>query len=141
VSSDQRGAVDVLRRARSVLLVDWPSQDVPESLVRAGLSVYVKGGPGPREFASRELKDGEVVARPIGQPPDQIDIVYAYRPLEELPGIVALARELGAFAVWRQTGLDAEESSESRKVVTAAGRQYVDEVDIAEAARALGSSQ
>jgi predicted CoA-binding protein len=124
-----------------VLLVDWPSQDVPESLVRAGLSVFVKGGPGPRDFASRELKDGEVVARPVAQPPDQIDLVYAYRPLDELPGIVALARELGAFAVWRQTGLSSEESAESRKIVTAAGLQYVDEVDIAEAARSLGSSQ
>jgi predicted CoA-binding protein len=131
----------VLRRAQSVLLVDWPRQDVPESLVRAGLSVFVKGGPGPRDFAARELRDGEVVSRPVGQPPDQIDLVYAYRPFDELPGIVAIARELGAFAVWRQSGLSAEESAESRKVVTAAGLRYVDEVDIAEAARSLESPQ
>ena len=141
MSGHEPGAVDVLRRARSVLLVDWPSQDVPESLVRAGLSVFVKSGPGPRDFAARELRGDEVVSRPVDEPPSQIDLVYAFRPLDELPGIVALARQLGAFAVWRQNGLPSEESAESRKVVAAAGLQYVDEVEIAEAARSLGSAQ
>ena len=133
--------VAVLRRARSVLLVDWPSQDVPDSLVRAGLAVFVKGGPGPRDFAARELVHGEVVSRAVDEPPDQIDLVYAYRPLDELPSIVALARQLGAFAVWRQAGLSRDESGESRKIVAAAGLTYVDEVEIADAAQSIGSSQ
>jgi predicted CoA-binding protein len=141
VSRDSTGAEDVLRRSRSVLLVDWPSQDVPETLVRAGLAVFVKGGPGPRDFAARELDGDEVVSRPVDRPPNQIDLVYAYRPLDELPAIVQLARQVGAFAVWRQTGLSADESAESRKIVAAAGMAYVDEVEIADAARSLGSSQ
>jgi predicted CoA-binding protein len=110
---------------------------VPESLARAGLSVFVNGGPGPRDFAARELVDGEVVARAVDDPPAQIDLLYAYRPIDELAGIVELARQLSAFAVWRQTGLSEEESSESRKIVAAAGLRYVDEVDIVEAARSL----
>lgn len=129
--------MDILGRARSVLLVDWPNPDVPDSLVRAGLSVFVKGGPGPRDFAARELQDGNVVARAIDEAPAQIDLVYAYRPLDELPGIVALARQLGAFAVWRQTGLSEEESADSRRIVISAGLTYVDDTEITEAARGL----
>jgi predicted CoA-binding protein len=31
--------------------------------------------------------------------------VYSYRPVEELPGIVAMAQRLGARAVWLQSGV------------------------------------
>jgi predicted CoA-binding protein len=73
----------VLRAARSVLVVDWPSRDVPDGLAAAGLEVVVKGGPGP-----------------LDPRPEHIDLVYAYRPIGELPGIAAMANELGARTVW-----------------------------------------
>ena len=37
----------ILLTAGSILLVDWPSTDVPETLAGAGYAVFVKGGPEP----------------------------------------------------------------------------------------------
>jgi hypothetical protein len=41
-------ARSVLARSPSVLLIDWPSRDVPATLAAAGFTVIVKGGPGLR---------------------------------------------------------------------------------------------
>jgi len=110
----------VLRSARSVLVIDWPSRDVPDGLAAAGLTVVVKGGPGP-----------------LQPEPDHIDLVYAYRPAGELPGIAALAKELEAQAVWHEVALDEPELAEARRAVEAEGVAYVHGVDIARTARAL----
>jgi DNA-binding transcriptional LysR family regulator len=110
----------VLQAARSVLVIDWPSRDVPDGLAAAGLEVIVKGGPGP-----------------LQPKPDHIDLVYAYRPAAELPGIAALAKELGAQAVWHGVALDEPELAEARRAVEAEGLAYVHGVDIVQAARAL----
>lgn len=59
-------ADDIPRAAESILLVDWPGVDVPETLTRAGYTVHVKGGPGPGDYSVRELRDGEVVSSPPG---------------------------------------------------------------------------
>jgi len=141
-------ALTVLGQARTVLLIDWPSRDVPEGLVRAGFVVYVKGGPGPNDYARYEDREGEVVARPTGGRPDGVDLVYAHRPLEEMPGIVTLAEELGARAVWRQSGVDEsgnkdprgcwtpqEESGGARALVEKANMVYVERPYIGEALR------
>ena len=109
---------DLLRSVRSVLLVDWPSPDVPDTLRAAGYEVYVKNGPGPDDFDPAR--------------PDHVDLVYSHRPLVELPGIVAAAAQLGAKAVWLQTGSD-----EAREIVESAGLRYVDEPYIADAVRSL----
>ena len=50
----------VLRSARTVLLIDFPSRDVPDALAHAGLSVMAQGGPGPQDFFSYQ-PDGEEV--------------------------------------------------------------------------------
>jgi sugar phosphate isomerase/epimerase len=144
---------ETLRACRSVLVIDWPSADVPESLARAGRTVIVKGGPGPRDYSARELRDGELVTRRIDGPPGHIDLVYAHRPLAELVGIAALAKQLGAKGVWRQSGLSgpeskdprgcwlpAEESRQGREIVESAGLRYVDDVYIGAVARGLGAT-
>ncbi|MDX6455259.1 MAG: hypothetical protein QOD48_1366 [Gaiellaceae bacterium] len=89
-------AEQLLESANSVLIVDWPSRDVPDALARAGYGVVVKGGPEPDDYAAYELVDGEVVARPIGHAPERIDLLYCHRPLEELAGIVAMAQGVAA---------------------------------------------
>jgi len=140
----------ILGRARSVLLVDWPSTDVPDSLARAGLAVVVKGGPEPDRYSIRELENDAPVSRPAPRPPDHVDLVYCHRPLDELAGIVALAKRLGASAVWRQSGLDpsgaedpkgcwtpGDEAEQARELVESAGLAYVDHVYIGDAARQL----
>jgi hypothetical protein len=45
-------AAAILRECTSVLVIDWSSRDVPEALVRTGMSVFVKGGPGPKAATS-----------------------------------------------------------------------------------------
>jgi len=141
----------VLAETRSVLVIDWPSRDVPASLAFAGYTVFVKGGPGPADYAAWELDSGEPVSRPLGREPDRVDLVYCHRPFGELPGIVALAGRLGARALWWQTGLTGgggkdpagcwvppEESRQARELAAAAGLRYIDDVYIADAVRARG---
>lgn len=140
----------VLRTARRVLLVDWPSGDVPQTLTEAGYAVVVRGGPAPDAYSRWYLADGEVRRDPAA-PPDHVDLVYAHRPLDELPGIVQTALRLGAKAVWRQSGLDGNgardplgcwlpgtESQRGRRMVESAGLDYIDDVYIGDALRALG---
>jgi predicted CoA-binding protein len=98
----------LLRSVQTILVIDWPSRDVPESLARAGFQVVVKGGPGPQDYSAFELDNGEIVVRRTGRAPEQADLIYTHRPLNELPVIVATAKNLGAKAIWTQSGLSAE---------------------------------
>ena len=145
-------AARILAATTSVLVIDWPSRDVPASLAFGGFTVLVKGGPGPADYAAWELDAGEPVSRPLGREPDRVDLVYCHRPFGELPGIIALAGRLGARALWWQTGLasgggkDAtgcwatpEQSRQARGLAAAAGLAYIDNVYIADAVRARGA--
>jgi predicted CoA-binding protein len=143
-------AARVLAETRSVLVIDWPSRDVPASLAFAGFTVFVKGGPGPADYNVWEIDSGEPTSRPLGREPSHLDLVYCHRPLRELPGIIALAGRLGARALWWQTGLASDgskdpsgcwapagESGQARELAAAAGLAYIDDVYIADAVRAL----
>jgi hypothetical protein len=143
-------AGDLLRTARSVLVIDWPSRDVPELLARAGFEVTVRGGPGPDDFSVYEVTGEDVTVRRAGKAPAKVDFIYCHRPLAELAGIVAVARTLGARAVWRQSGLAAEgvkdpagcwlpasESNAARVTVEAAGLDYIEAPYIVSALREL----
>ena len=144
----------ILASAGSVLVVDWPSTDVPEALAKAGYSVLVRGGPEPDNYSVHELCDGEIVSRDLGRPPDQVDLVYCHRPLDELPGIVAIAKEIGAQALWYQSGFASstakdpkgcwvpeDASRQARILVESADLRYVDGVYIAEAVRQLKAQE
>ena len=147
------GASRILAGCRSVLVIDWPSRDVPATLAAAGLAVTVKGGPGPTDYTVWGVTDGEPATRQLGHAPEHADIVYCHRPFGELPSIIAMARELGATAIWRQSGLTSTgakapdgcwvppaESRQGRELAAAAGLNYIDDIYIAEAARALGGT-
>lgn len=140
----------ILRSATTVVVVDWPSRDVPASLARAGLVVLVHGGPTPEDWSAYELRDGDVVARHVGAPPAQADIVYTHRPIDELPGITDMARGLSATVVWLQSGdagpgvkdpagcwLAAGDANRARQIVVGAGLRYLDQPYIGEVARGL----
>ena len=146
-------AEQILRGTGSILVVDWPSRDVPDTLARAGYTVLVKGGPEPDNYWVYEVTGGEVVSRRTGQAPAAADLVYSHRPVAELPGIVAMAQRLGAGAVWLQSGMasdgtktphgcwmDQAASREARAIVESAGLRYVESPYIADEARRLGSS-
>jgi hypothetical protein len=144
----------ILKAASSALLIDWPSRDVPDTLARAGYAVLVKGGPEPDNYSAYEVSDGEVVTRKVGRPPEKVDVVYSHRPLDELAGIVEMARQFGASTVWCQSGLASsgekdpkgywvpeDKSQEARKIVESAGLTYIDDAYIADVARQLATSK
>jgi predicted CoA-binding protein len=143
-------AEQILQRISSILLIDWPSRDVPDTLTRAGYTVAVKGGSEQDDYSVSEVIDDQVVARRMGQPPARAELIYCHRPLSELPGIVALAGVLGSRAVWYQSGLTttgakhsrgcwvaAEQSHQARALVEAAGLIYIDDTYIADLVREL----
>jgi uncharacterized protein len=144
-------AEQLIESANSVLIVDWPSRDVPDTLARAGYRIVVKGGPEPDSFSAHELVDGEVVARRLAHAPEGMDVLYCHRPLVELAAIVALAKRVGARAIWVQSGLATaavrdpagcwlpdDASRDARRLVEAEGLQYVDASYIADTVRRLG---
>jgi hypothetical protein len=57
-------AEQILAATKVILVVDWPSRDVPDSLVRAGFTVIVRGGPGLEDYRRYELRGDDVVAGP-----------------------------------------------------------------------------
>jgi hypothetical protein len=128
---------DIFKDLNTVLLIDWPSGEVPEELARAGFHVIVRGGPGPQDYSAYELADGKVVARRTGRPPERADLIYAYRPLSELPEIIATAKALRARIIWTQSGLAAgkkdpkgcwlrpEELRHARTLVESAGLVHI----------------
>jgi predicted CoA-binding protein len=147
-------AAKLLQECSTVVVVDWPSREVPEALVDAGLTVIVKGGPGPGDFSTWHITNGQVTTQHLGRPPEHADLVYFHRPFSEMPSIIRLAQDVGAQALWRQSGLTpdgpksprgcwvaAEESRQGRDLAAAAGLEYVDNVYIADALRASQSWQ
>jgi predicted CoA-binding protein len=144
----------ILGAARTVVVVDWPSRDVPDTLARAGYTVLVKGGLDPDSYSAYEMRDGEVVPRRTGEPPASADLVYAHRPVAELPGIAMLAQRLGAGAVWHQSGLASDgskdphgcwlpeaDSQAARGMMESAGLAYLAAPYIADEVRRLGAGQ
>jgi predicted CoA-binding protein len=136
----------LLRETKIVLLVDWPSRDVPDTLARRGFTVISDEGPG--KYNAYEVEGDVVRTRDLGRLPERVDLVYAHRPIEELPEIVDIAKSIGAKAVWIQSGRDEtgqkdatgcwvapEESSRARGIVEAAGLSYIEEPYIANAVR------
>jgi hypothetical protein len=143
-------AETIVRTCRSLLLVDWPSREVPNSLVGAGQDVFVKGGPGLDDFAIRELTDGSITTSRTGRRPRQVDLLRA-PAIDELPQIVAAAQDTDAKALWYRSGLDSDgtddprgywiqaaKSERARAIAEAVGLLYVDDRYIADAALQRG---
>ena len=136
----------LLRETKTVLLVDWPSREVPDTLARRGMTVISDEGPG--KYIAYELEGDVVRSRDVGRLPERADLVYAHRPIDELPEIVDAAKSTGAKAVWIQSGRDEaggkdprgcwlapEESSKARGIVEGAGLTYIEAPYIADAVR------
>lgn len=136
----------LLASTKTVLLVDWPSRDVPDTLARGGFTVV--SNDGPEEYNAYEVEAGEVRLRQVGRAPERADLVYTHRPIDELPEIVDTAKAVGAKAVWIQSGLDTTgakdprgcwfpqaDSDTARKIVEEAGLTYIQAPYIADAVR------
>ncbi|MEX2046265.1 MAG: CoA-binding protein [Chloroflexota bacterium] len=140
-------AATLLAETRTVLLVDWPSRDVPDTLARGGFTVV--SNDGPDEYNAYEVEGTEVRVRRIGRLPERADLVYTHRPIDELPEIVDTAKAVGAKAVWIQSGredggakdphgcwMPPRESEKAREIVEGAGLSYIEAPYIADAVRA-----
>jgi predicted CoA-binding protein len=145
---------EILKAVDTVLVIDWPSKEVPELLALAGLQVVVHGGPGPEDYSSYEVKNGEVMEHRTGKEPERVDLIYSYRPLSELPQIVATAKRLGAKTIWYQSGFVAagrkdakgcwvaeEELHLARNLVEAAGLSFFADPYIGDVARELRTAR
>src|SRR5215510_8899394 len=94
----------ILRTARSILLVDWASPTVPRALVEAGFTVFC-ASPGRYSVVELVLEPPEgidsndivpprqnenryLVFRRLNERPSHVDIVNVYRPENEHEGIV-----------------------------------------------------
>ena len=141
---------EILGKVRTVLIIDWPSKDVPEALTLAGFQVVVKGGPGPADYERYELDGGKPVSSHLGQPPDGADLVYSFRPVEELSEIISLAKTLHAQTIWIQSGVSIsgeddpkgcwipeEQLGPARSMVLTSGLEFLSGPYIADVAREL----
>lgn len=133
---------EILRAASHVVVQDYPSQDTPDALTRAGLQVTIYGGPSEADVVSSELQDDEIVHRNVGHYPERADLFYTYRPLAEIDLIIAEAQRLGVTALWRQPAVDGDDDPDAevwRSHAQAAGLTYLDEPDIVGVAGSLRS--
>ncbi len=148
------GAYDaILNAAHDVVLHNWPIEDVPDTLTRAGYSVTVYGGPAPDDIFMNEIRDDALVTTKTGVPPERADLVYVlpwpgFVLHEDLPKVAADARRMGATTLWFQSGqasaggndpkgcwLADAEAADVRRIVEAAGLRCVDDRYIADAVR------
>lgn len=142
----------ILKNAKTILLVDWPNPGLPRTLLHAGFAVFCYS---PDKYTRAEILPGDpadinvknifppdkqgdeswLVFRPIPGKPPNVDIVYVYRPEEELPGIIEdHALPLGAKSVW----CDPPGMSETaRSQIANAGLIFIGNVSIAETAKQI----
>jgi predicted CoA-binding protein len=125
----------ILEGAGCILLIDWPDQRVPRSLLKAGLTVY---GFSPNHYSTARLESGgsqnaegtNLVFTKINKPPDPIDIVYIYRPEEEHASlIINHVLPLHAKVIWLQPPLT---SIKTRDLAKEYGITFIEGVDITE---------
>jgi hypothetical protein len=145
-------ALALLRQATGIVVVDWPIQATPECLARSGLDVYVKSGPLRNDYCQYRYADGRV-SKASGARPSSVDLVFIYRPPREYPALAVFAKQLGARAVWVQSGLDEQGRADPNgcwmsevdrrnlmSVAAAHGFLCIAEPAIADAARELSTS-
>jgi len=137
----------ILKKAKAILLVDWPDQSVPRSLVKAGLTVFgfspegysravvvpVQAGKteGTSVFLPRKDETGHLVFEACGQP-GSVDMVCIYRPEAEHEQLLKdHVLPLGAKTIWLQPPVG---SSAIRELATASGITLIKGINIAEAA-------
>jgi predicted CoA-binding protein len=127
----------LLAETRTVVLVDWPSREVPDTLARRGFTVIASEG--AETYTAYEAEGNEVRTRSVDRLPQSAELVYAYRPIDELPDIVQMATAVGATTVWlhAEGDLAPADATRARELVERAGLVFVAGPSIVDAARAF----
>ena len=132
----------LLKNARTVLLVDWASPDVPRALRKAGLKVFSYA---PDHYSVIDLATNingdqppggeKLIFRKLDGQPGPVDIVNVYRPEEEHAAIVANhVLPLKAKVLWLQPPLF---SAKTADLARANGLVFVEGSDIVEVAQRI----
>jgi len=141
--------IEILRSAKTILLVDWPDQRVPRTLLNAGFAVF---GFSPNGYARAALVDelpegqtgfaprngdekGYLIFNKLDKAPGSVDIVCIYRPEAEHPAIIEnKAVPLKAKAVWLQAPIT---SAQTAALAQQKGLIFIENTDVAETAQRL----
>jgi len=123
---------EILRGARSILLIDWPNIDVPGILVRQGFTVYCYS---PDKYTRAEIstEQDHLIFRELEGAPVELDIVNIYRPEQEHAAILSKhVVPLGAKVVWLQPPIV---SQNTRSLAAEYGLAFVEGISISEVTR------
>jgi len=141
--------LEVLRSAKTILLVDWPDQRVPRALLKTGFTVF---GFSPDGYAKAALADempagqsgfaprngdekGYLIFNKLDRATGLVDIVCIYRPEAEHPAIIEnKAAPLKAKVVWLQAPVT---SAQTAALAQQKGLIFIENTDIAETAQRL----
>jgi predicted CoA-binding protein len=131
-----------LKNAKTILLVDWASTDVPFSLLKAGFTVY-SYSPGAYALAQIVLPDGDdsnttkekLIFTDLNEKPNKVDIVNVFRPEEEHAAIITdHVLPLEAKVLWLHPPIM---SVKTNQLALAYGVGFIEGVDIVEIAQRI----
>ncbi len=132
----------MLKAAKTILLVDWASADVPLSLLKAGFTVY-SYSPGVYALAEIASPKGDFAAptkeklifTDLDEKPNRVDIVNIFRPEEEHAAIITdHVLPLGAKVLWLQSPIT---SVKTNQLALAYDLGFIEGVDIVEIAQRI----
>ena len=131
-------AEHILKMAKTILLVDWPSVDVPRTLLKAGFRIY-SYSPGQYSEAVLGGDNNNVTFNDIESTPGEVDIVNIFRPEQEHAEIIEMhALPLKANVIWLHPPVVSTKTGELSKEH---GLAFIEGVDIAEIAMQLKSDK
>lgn len=126
-----------LKNAKTILLVDWASADVPLSLLKAGFTVY-SYSPGIYALAGIALNKDDssiptkekLIFTDLHEKPNNVDIVNVFRPEEEHAAIINdHVLPLGAKVLWLHPPAM---SVKTNQLALTYGLSFIEGVDIVE---------
>jgi predicted CoA-binding protein len=119
-------------KIEAILLVDWPSPEIPRTLVNAGFTVFSYS---PEKYSQALIEitapgEFELIFRQMDHSPGAIDLVLIYRPPEEHEAIIkGHVLPLGARVIWLQPPV---ESSKTMEMAREYGLVFIEGHDIRE---------
>lgn len=144
--NNKKEPLQILRSAKTILLVDWPDPGIPRALIKAGFKVFsfspggyssVRLVPDPKagqsSFPPRNAGEtGYLVFEKLDGNPDAVDIVNVYRPEGEHAGIIEKhVLPLHAKALWLHPPIT---SASTRAIAERNKLIFIEGVNIAEIA-------
>jgi predicted CoA-binding protein len=127
---------DILKAAKTILLVDWPNPDVPKSLLNAGFTVF---GYSPGKYSAiGQTDDGELVFSQLSEQPVSVDIVNVYRPEAEHKAIIVNhVLPLNAKVLWLHPPVTPPTTA---AIAKERGLIFIEGIDIAEVAKSISDN-